>query len=70
MTSLLYLSCFSCTLTLVIMCHILCKIYLALQLYFYVMFFLSEIKFLYLVSLYLGFKIQLAPPTVNIGGKA
>ena len=61
MTSLLYLSCFSYTLTLVIMYHILCKIYLvALQLSFYVMFFLSEITFLYLciyLSMHLHFEV-------------
>ena len=49
MTSLLYLSCFFYTLTLVIMYHVLYKIYLALQLQFYVMFFLSGIKILYLI---------------------
>ena len=53
MISLWYLSCLFHTLTLVIMYHVLCKIYLSLQLLFYVMFFLSEIKFLYLVSIYM-----------------
>ena len=55
MALLLYLSCFSYTVTLVVMYHILCKIYLALQLQLYVMFFLSEIKFLYLVSYLVSF---------------
>ena len=66
MTSLLYLSCFSYTLTLVIMYHILCKIYLvALQLSFYVMFFLSETKFLYLciyLSMHHIFTLKFSTP--------
>ena len=66
MTSLLYLSCFSYTLTLVIMYHILCKIYLVdLQLSFYVMFFLSEIKFLYLciyLSMHHIFALKFSTP--------
>ena len=53
MTSLLYLCCFFYTLILVIMYHVLCKIYLALQLEFYVMFFLSEILYLF-IFLYLN----------------
>ena len=65
MTLLLYLSCFFYTLALPsdyhAQLHVLCKIYLALQLYFYVMFFLSEIKFLYLASciLYLSRRLLL-----------